>query len=100
MAKFRNSNIAWKIMVGLLLAAVLVMMGMRGYEWYLERKAHFVRYQAFGIDIPTNYSIHGIDVSKYQEVIDWESVKQMNVEGVQIHLAFIKATEGNNNEDR
>jgi len=99
MIKTKTSNILWKIFVGLLVAGSLIMLGMRGYEWWLERRAHFVRYQAFGIDIPTNYSIHGIDVSKYQEVIDWESVKQMNVEGIQLSFAFIKATEGLNNED-
>jgi len=63
MARSKTTKILGKVLIGLLLAAVLVMLGMRGYEWYLERKAHFVRYQAFGIDIPTNYSIHGIDVS-------------------------------------
>lgn len=100
MARSKTKKILGRVLIGLLLAAILSLLGMKGYEWYLERKAHFVRYQAFGIDIPTNYSIHGIDVSKYQEVIDWESVKQMNVEGVQINFAFIKATEGLNDEDR
>jgi lysozyme len=37
-----------------------------GYEWWMSRKAHYTRYDEFGIDIPTNYSVHGIDVSKYQ----------------------------------
>ncbi len=54
----------------------------------------FVRYKEFGIDIPTNYEIHGIDVSKYQQDIDWDLVKQMKVKNVAIGFAFIKATEG------
>jgi lysozyme len=33
-------------------------------------------------------------------VIDWASVKAMNVENVHISFAFIKATEGNVNEDK
>jgi lysozyme len=69
------------------------------YDWWQERRSHFVRYPEFGIEIPTNYSIHGIDVSKYQDVIDWSSVKDMKVGNVQMSFAFIKATEGLGNED-
>jgi lysozyme len=68
-------------------------------DWWLERRAHFVRYPEFGIDIPVNYSIHGIDVSKYQDIVDWGSVKDMRVGHVQMSFAFIKATEGLGNED-
>lgn len=96
----KKGNIAWKIFIALIFAGILVMLSFRVYEWWLERKAHFVRYEAFGIEVPTNYSVHGIDVSKYQEIIDWESVKAMNVEDIQLRFAFIKATEGNVNEDR
>lgn len=54
----------------------------------------FIQYPAFGIAIPGDYSIHGIDVSHYQEIIDWEEVKNMDVDGIKIGFAFIKATEG------
>ena len=100
MAKVNKSNLGWKILMGAVFLGLLVMAGFRLYEWWMERKAHFVRYEAFGIEVPTNYEIHGIDVSKYQETIDWESVRAMNVEGIKLHFAFIKATEGNGNEDR
>jgi lysozyme len=36
------------------------------YQKLQYRKAKFTRYPEFGINIPENYSIHGIDVSKYQ----------------------------------
>ena len=78
---------------------VVVMLGVATYDWWLERRAHFVRYPEFGIDIPINYTIHGIDVSKYQDVIDWESVKEMRVGNVQLGFAFIKAKEGLGNEE-
>jgi lysozyme len=51
-------------------------------------------YPGFEIDIPTGYKIHGIDVSRYQEVINWEEVKEMEVKDIKIGFAFIKATEG------
>jgi lysozyme len=62
-------------------------------------KPGFVHYNEFGIDIPTNYSIHGIDVSHHQDDIDWKLVKEMNVKNVNISFAFIKATEGVNSVD-
>jgi lysozyme len=60
---------------------------------YLSRPK-FTRYPAFGISIPADFSIHGIDVSRYQENIDWEAVKTMEDKQVKIGFAFIKATEG------
>jgi lysozyme len=88
-----------KVLFFALIVAVLFMIFIVGYDWWLERKAHFVRYPEFGIDIPVNYSIHGIDVSKYQNVIDWTSVKDMKVNNVRVGFVFIKATEGLANED-
>ena len=60
---------------------------------YLNRPK-FVRYPAFGIDIPENFIIHGIDVSHHQDNIDWDAVKAMQVKKIKIGFAFIKATEG------
>lgn len=65
---------------------------------YLNRP-RFVRYPAFAIDIPVNYSIHGIDVSHYQNNIDWADVKAMQVQQIKIGFAYIKATEGLNDVD-
>ena len=99
MAARLKKNPLWKILLFSLVGAVLVMLGFTAYDWWMERRAHFVRYAAFGIDIPVNYTIHGIDVSKYQNIIDWGSVKDMKVGDVQMSFAFIKATEGLDNED-
>ncbi|MEO6682995.1 MAG: glycoside hydrolase family 25 protein [Ginsengibacter sp.] len=51
-------------------------------------------YPGFEIPIPRGYEIHGIDVSRYQETINWEEVKEMEVKDIKIGFAFIKATEG------
>ncbi len=48
----------------------------------------------FGITIPENYTIHGIDVSFYQNRINWKEVKKMKVDSISISYAYIKATEG------
>ena len=64
---------------------------------YLNRPG-FVRYPAFGIPVPVNYSIHGIDVSHHQAAINWTDVKNMKDKNIKIGFAFIKATEGLSNE--
>jgi lysozyme len=43
---------------------------------------------------PNHHVIHGIDVSKYQGRIDWETVRDAGVK-----FAYIKATEGGNHTD-
>jgi lysozyme len=65
-----------------------------GFLWIESRKVKMVRYSAFGIPMPVSYSIHGIDVSRYQQRISWEAVKEMEVNDIRIQFAFIKATEG------
>lgn len=63
-------------------------------RWNESRRVNFVKYEKFGIEIPADYAIHGIDVSRYQLNIGWNRVKKMNVENIRIGFAFIKATEG------
>jgi lysozyme len=63
------------------------------------RKARFTRYPEFGINMPESYSIHGIDVSKYQDIVAWEEVQAMKVKAISLGFAYIKATEGIANTD-
>ena len=67
--------------------------------WEKKKRASLVRYPEFGIAIPTSYSIHGIDVSRYQQMIAWEEVQAMQVKDIKLGFAFIKATEGIGNVD-
>jgi lysozyme len=83
-------------LAGFFIAGALALFG---YIWWLEQKAASIRYKEFGIPIPEGYSIHGIDVSRYQNVINWESVKGMDVQGITIDFVYIKATEGNGDVD-
>jgi lysozyme len=66
----------------------------------LEYPIHYKEYRHFGIKIPSGYALHGIDVSRYQERIDWKRVKEMDVSGTRVQFAFIKATEGTYLVDR
>jgi lysozyme len=54
----------------------------------------FKLYPDFGIEVPDNFAIHGIDVSRYQGQINWGLVQAMKSRDVKIGFAIIKATEG------
>jgi lysozyme len=51
-------------------------------------------YPSFGVEIPGDYNVHGIDVSRHQGNIDWDAVSKMNHKEVSVDFAFIKASEG------
>ena len=84
----------------IVLAALLMLAGYVGYQWWLYGRARFVRYPEFGISISVEYSIHGIDVSKYQQMIAWDAVSSMQVKKIKLGFVFIKATEGIGNTIR
>ncbi|TXH21470.1 MAG: glycoside hydrolase family 25 protein [Chitinophagaceae bacterium] len=82
------------------LAILLVVVFLVLLVFFLVRfnkpKINFITYPEFGIELPDNFDIHGIDVSKYQKNIAWDAVKSMKVKEIKIHFSFIKATEGEN----
>ena len=78
---------------------VLPIVAYWGYNWWNYRRAKFTHYAEFGISIPENFLIHGIDVSRYQQTIASEEVEAMQVQKIKIGFAFIKATEGIGNTD-
>lgn len=95
----RQKKLITKIAVFTLLATALAIGVSLLYKSLSRRRASFVRYPEFGISMPESYSIHGIDVSKYQHSIAWEEVKAMKVKNIQLGFAFMKATEGIANDD-
>jgi lysozyme len=88
-----------KIALFSLIIAMLIAAGWGYYQWRLYQKAKFTRYKEFGIAVPNGYTIHGIDVSKYQSIIAWEEVKAMKVKNIRFWFAFIKATQGAGSTD-
>ena len=93
--KKKNHNRLRLIGVVVFLAALITALVI----WNRSKRISFVRYEAFGIDMPIAYDIHGIDVSRYQQYIDWKEVKEMKVQQIQLGFAFIKATEGERGVD-
>jgi lysozyme len=77
-----------------LVFVVFTGMTLAAWWWYIHHTTNFVTYPEFGIAVPDNYAIHGIDVSHHQDDINWELVKSMQVNNIKIGFVFIKATEG------
>jgi lysozyme len=94
--KIKNSS---STLNKILIVCSIAFIGLLGYQWWINGDAKFVRYKEFGIDIPVNYTIHGIDVSHHNGIINWDEVKKMNIRGITISFAFIKATQGSSNSD-
>jgi lysozyme len=92
----KRSTQTLRIFLWLTAISAALFLGYLVFLWAGTKEPTFVRYKEFGISIPTQYEIHGIDVSRYQSTIAWEEVKKMRVRNIQLGFAFIKATEGNN----
>ncbi|MEO7210915.1 MAG: GH25 family lysozyme [Chitinophagaceae bacterium] len=60
----------------------------------ISKPVKFIYYPDFGIELPVGYMIHGIDVSRHQENINWDLVSAVKQDNISIQFAFIKATEG------
>lgn len=87
--KKRSSHSFFKIFLWLCLIIITLY-----YAVQFFNSPPSIFYPGFQIDIPPGYEIHGIDVSKYQNNINWKEVKNMEEKGIKIGFVFIKATEG------
>ena len=77
------------------LAASVLVLGL--LIWKFTRPAdtmhwHFV--DAYGIKFPTRYTMHGLDVSRHNNTINWDRVAAVDEGGVRMQFVFMKATEG------
>ena len=99
MAVRKKKNRGWHYFIRASVIALIALAGFALYEWAFFSRGRFERYPDFGIRLPVDFTVHGIDVSKYQQIIDWEKVQQMKVKNVNLRFAFIKATEGVSRKD-
>lgn len=97
-----SSTIRW-LVAGLMLIILspfyygyILNFGSASWNWIknIGDDPNYPTYSSYAIRIPQKFTIHGIDVSYYQDKIDWQKVKAMNDDDVEVSFAFIKATEG------
>jgi len=93
----KNKHDSWKYLIFFTLLTFILFAGI---NWWINNRPVFVRYPAFGIAIPEKYQVHGIDVSKHQDNINWEEVAAMKIKNVRVAFSFIKASEGIGNRDK
>ena len=55
--------------------------------------------EAYNVHIPDGYTVHGIDISHHQGIIDWEKLQSAQKADIPIRFVFIKATEGGDHKD-
>ena len=87
-------------MVWMTSAAVVVCL----YVWFFY--AFFVRPTGFrwralfgDANYPAGYEIHGIDISHYQGEINWDLLRNSQIEGYPLRFVMIKSTEGSSRTD-
>lgn len=78
--------------IALVLLAVVSVWAVRSCHHEVDKDWRFIK--ACGIRLPMHYTIHGIDVSKHNNRINWKRVANMQADGVRLQFVFIKATEG------
>ncbi len=94
----KNQPFFWFTLIVLAGVAALLTYGLRRQARQIVREFDaetiFRHYPDFAIGLPEGFAIHGIDVSRYQENINWPLVHKMRSSDVQLGFVIIKATEG------
>ena len=83
---------SWIVWSGALLLGV----GYVLFFYYFFVSPYSFRWKAIYGDpvYPEGFDVHGIDISHYQENIDWERLRNASLNSSPVSFVFIKATEG------
>lgn len=57
-------------------------------------------FNSFGVSLPNDNSILGIDISHHQGKINWDEVEEMKINGDSIQFVYLKVTEGTSFKDK
>lgn len=87
-----------------LLAVCIILVFSAGFYWFFIRPYAYrwkpcYGQKGYGVCMPCNYEVHGIDISHYQGKIDWELLAHNKEARFPIHFIFLKATEGGDHGD-
>ena len=98
--RFRNSGVMHWIFTSIGAVAILTFFYYFFIRPYSYRWKPCYGFKGYGVCLPVNYKVHGIDVSHHQGEIDWEAVKATDKQEYPIRFVFMKATEGGDHKDR
>lgn len=99
-ARIAQSGIVHWLLTAVVAVAILVFFYYFFIRPYSYRWKPCYGFKGYGVCLPINYQVHGIDVSHHQGDIDWQAVKATEKQEYPIRFAFIKATEGGDYKDR
>ena len=94
----KQGKLPWWGTYALALVIGLLVIG-GGFYWFFI-KPYAYRWkpcygrQAYGVCIPCEYNVHGIDISHYQGGIDWAELHKNKDTDFPLRFIFMKATEG------
>lgn len=86
------------------LAVCIVLFLTASFYWFFVRPYAY-RWKpchgkkGYGVCIPCDYEVHGIDISHYQGDIDWPVLARSQQSDFPIQFIFMKATEGGDHSD-
>ena len=99
-AKIRQSDFMHWLLTGIVAVALLLFFYYFFIRPYSYRWKPCYGFKGYGVCLPLNYKVHGIDVSHHQGTIDWDAVKGTEKQEYPIRFVFMKATEGGDYKDR
>lgn len=70
------------------------------FKGVLNRFTNCTGTKSYGICIPQGHSVFGIDISHYQGIIDWNTLKTSSPDDAPVSFIYMKATEGSDHKDR
>lgn len=87
-----------------LLAVCIILVFSTGFYWFFIRPYAYrwkpcYGQKGYGVCMPCDYEVHGIDISHYQGSIDWVQLTSNKTTKFPIHFVFMKATEGVDHAD-
>ncbi|MPM27718.1 Lysozyme M1 [bioreactor metagenome] len=103
----KNGNRRWYIVLACFFLLIIFLVFTNPGRYLVS----WIRYQSglqkhpsekitrIGIPLPENYEVFGIDVSRYQNQIDWVRVADFKSGRFTVEFVFIKATEGKSMRD-
>ena len=87
-----------------ILAVGIIAVFSAGFYWFFIRPYAYrwkpcYGQKGYGVCMPCDYEVHGIDISHYQGSIDWVQLTSNKTTKFPIHFVFMKATEGGDHAD-
>lgn len=87
-----------------ILAVCIIAVFSAGFYWFFIRPYAYrwkpcYGQKGYGVCLPCDYEVHGIDISHYQGSIDWVQLATNQTSQFPIHFVFMKATEGGDHGD-